>query len=60
MKIVLLDTGTMGSDIDYSSLDCLGECIKYHNTQPDEVPERIKLQNLPGIATHSGIHSLSP
>ena len=42
MKIVLLDTGTMGSDIDYSSLDCLGECIKYHNTQPDEVPERIK------------------
>ncbi|MBQ8391486.1 MAG: D-2-hydroxyacid dehydrogenase [Clostridia bacterium] len=42
MKIVLLDTGTMGNDIDFSSLDTLGECVKYHNTQPDEVPERIK------------------
>ena len=42
MKIVLLDTGTMGSDIDFSSIESLGECIKYHNTQPEEVPERIK------------------
>ena len=42
MKIVLLDAGTIGSDIDFSSIDCLGECVKYHNTQPDEVPERIK------------------
>ncbi len=42
MKIVLLDTGTIGNDIDFSSLDSLGECVKYHNTLPDEVPERIK------------------
>ena len=42
MKIVLLDAGTIGSDIDFSSIEALGECIKYHNTQPDEVPERIK------------------
>lgn len=42
MKIVLLDAGTMGNDIDFSSLDALGECVKYHNTKPDEVPERIK------------------
>ncbi len=42
MKIVLLDAGTIGSDIDFSSIESLGECIKYHNTLPDEVSERIK------------------
>ena len=41
MKIVLLDAGTMGSDIDFSSLEKLGECVKYHNTLPSEVPQRI-------------------
>ena len=41
MKIVLLDAGTMGGDIDFSSLEKLGECVKYHNTLASEVPERI-------------------
>lgn len=42
MKIVLLDAGTIGSDIDFSSIEQLGECVKYHNTLPSQVPERIK------------------
>ena len=41
MKIVLLDAGTMGDDIDFSSIEKLGECVKYHNTMPSEVPGRI-------------------
>lgn len=42
MKIVLLDAGTIGSDIDFSSLEQLGECVTYHNTLPSQVPERIE------------------
>ena len=42
MKIVLLDTATMGSDMGFSCIERLGECVKYENTSPDEVAERIK------------------
>ncbi len=42
MKIILLDTATMGSDMEFSCIERLGECIKYENTLSDEVSERIK------------------
>lgn len=42
MKIVLLDTDTMGQDMEFSSIERLGECVKYKNTSPEEVSERIK------------------
>lgn len=42
MKIVLLDTATMGEDMEFSCIERLGECIKYKNTLPEEVPNRIK------------------
>ncbi len=42
MKIVLLDTATMGSDMGFSCIERLGECVKYENTSPVEVAERIK------------------
>jgi len=41
MKIVLLDTATMGSDMEFSCIERLGECVKYEKTLPEEVPERI-------------------
>lgn len=42
MKIVLLDTATMGDDMEFSCIERLGECVKYKNTLPEEVPGRIK------------------
>ncbi len=42
MKIVLLDTATMGSDMEFSCIERLGECVKYENTLSGEVAERIK------------------
>lgn len=42
MKIVLLDTATMGSDMEFSCIERLGECVKYENTLSGEVSERIK------------------
>lgn len=42
MKIVLLDTATMGSDMEFSCIGKLGECVKYENTLSGEVSERIK------------------
>lgn len=42
MKIVLLDTDTMGQDMEFSCIENLGECVKYKNTSPEEVSERIK------------------
>ncbi|MBQ8807903.1 MAG: D-2-hydroxyacid dehydrogenase [Clostridia bacterium] len=41
MKIVLLDVGTVGDDIDFSRIDSLGECVKYQNTLPNQVAQRI-------------------
>ena len=42
MKIVLLDTATMGNDMEFSCIERLGECVKYENTLSGEVSERIK------------------
>ncbi len=42
MKIVLLDTATMGNDMEFSCIEKLGECVKYENTLSGEVAERIK------------------
>ena len=42
MKIVILDTGTMGEDMEFSSIEQLGECVKYHSTSREEIPSRIK------------------
>jgi len=42
MKIVLLDTATMGNDMEFSCIERLGECVKYEKTLSEEVSERIK------------------
>lgn len=42
MKIVLLDADTMGKDMEFECIERLGECVKYPNTLPADVPERIK------------------
>lgn len=41
MKIVFLDAQTIGSDIDLSKFDTLGEVIKYPFSTPAEVRERV-------------------
>ena len=35
MKIVILDTGTMGEDMEFSSIERLGECVIYNNTSKE-------------------------
>lgn len=42
MKIVFLDSKTIGDDIDLSGYDQLGEVIKYDFTTSEEAPERVK------------------
>lgn len=42
MKIVLLDTLTMGDDMNFKCIEALGEMVEYGNTSPREVKERIK------------------
>ena len=42
MKIVLLDAGTIGADMEFSPIEKLGECVAYGNTAPEEVAERIE------------------
>ena len=42
MKIVLLDAGTLGRDIDISCFAKLGEFTAYPATAPEAAPERIK------------------
>ncbi len=41
MKIVMLDTKTLGDDIGFSEIDSLGELVIYPSTAPHEVAERI-------------------
>ena len=41
MKIVILDSGTLGADIDLSPIRSLGEVVEYKFTAPDEVAERL-------------------
>lgn len=42
MKLVFLDTQTLGSDLDLSAFDSLGEVVKYPFSSPDEVPSRVQ------------------
>lgn len=42
MKIVLLDSGTMGTDIDFAPIEKLGDTVIYEKTLPEERKERIK------------------
>ncbi len=42
MKIVFLETDTLGNDVNLSRFDTLGETVKYSKTIAPEIPERIK------------------
>ncbi len=42
MKIVLLDSATLGDDLDLSPLDKFGEIVAYPSTEPGLVRERIE------------------
>lgn len=42
MKLVVLEAGTLGADVDLSSLQCFGELEVYEKTAPEEIPERIR------------------
>ena len=42
MKLVFLDTKTIGDDIDLSAYDALGEVVKYGFSTLEEIPERVK------------------
>ena len=42
MKIVILDKATLGSDVDISVLDSLGELVSYDMTSENETTNRIK------------------
>ena len=41
MKVILLDTKTLGADLDLSPLEIFGEIIKYETTSADETLNRI-------------------
>ena len=41
MKIVILDSVTLGADIDLSPIRALGEVTEYKNTLPEEIAERL-------------------
>ena len=41
MKIVLLDTATLGKDVDLSPITSLGEAVEYENTAPEQIAERL-------------------
>ena len=42
MRIVLLDTATLGKDIDLSPITSLGEATVYGSTAPEEVADRLR------------------
>lgn len=42
MKLVFLDTKTIGEDIDLSAYDALGEVVKYGFSTLEEIPECVK------------------
>ena len=42
MKLVFLDTKTIGEDIDLSAYDALGEVVKYGFSTLEEIPELVK------------------
>lgn len=46
MKIVLLDTATLGEDIDLSPITSLGESIEYKTTLPEQIASRLAQANI--------------
>ena len=42
MKIVILERGTIGPDVDVNVIGTLGETMVYDNTEPEQVAERVK------------------
>lgn len=42
MKIVFMETDTLGDDVDYSPFYRLGEVIKYNKSEPSLNPERVR------------------
>lgn len=42
MKIILLDTATLGYDVDLSPITSLGDAVIYENTAPEQISERLK------------------
>ena len=42
MKIIFLDDNSIGTDIDLSGFEALGEVIRYGSSKKEEVPERVK------------------
>ena len=41
MKIVILDSGTLGADIDLEPIRALGDVIEYKQTLPEEIAQRL-------------------
>jgi len=41
VKIVLLDTATLGEDLDLTPITRLGDAVEYKNTRPEQVAERL-------------------
>ena len=41
MKIIILDSGTLGADVDLSPIEALGEVVEYKFTAPCEVADRL-------------------
>ena len=46
MKITVLDSATLGEDLDLSPLSEVGQAEVYKNTSPDEVADRIKYSDV--------------
>ena len=44
MKIVFLDDNSIGTDIDLSGFEVLGEVVRYGSSKPEEVPDRVRTQ----------------
>ncbi|MGI6069245.1 MAG: D-2-hydroxyacid dehydrogenase [Blautia sp.] len=42
MKIVILEAGALGEDVDFSVFDRFGEVVRYEKSTPKQVPERIR------------------
>ena len=66
MKIVLLDSATLGDDLDLSPLSKYGEVVSYPSTAPELVKERLEgadipknLQGLPITLVSASLVSMS-
>ena len=46
MKIVFLDDNSIGTDIDLSGFEVLGEVVRYGSSKPEEVNRALKMQKI--------------